>query len=781
MPTDPPRAVFLSYAREDTEAARRIADALRAFGLEVWFDQNELRGGDAWDQKIRRQIKECALFVPIISATTQARGEGYFRREWKLGVERTHDMAAGVAFIVPVVVDDTPADEATVPEEFLRFQWTRLVHGMPSTEFVEQVKRLLEAPRKPGDAGRSAGQQNATTRRSAGSADPALQKRHGVPGWVWGVISAALVVGIAGAFFLGRKSEPAAATQSLNPSALSLTPSDRPVVDQKSIAVLPFENMSEEKDSAFFTDGIQEDILTDLSGIRELRVVSRTSVMQYRGTTKPIGQIARELGVAYVLEGSVRRAGNKVRVTGQLIRAANDEHVWAKAYDRDVTDIFAIQSELAQAIAGALQAALSPEEKSLLQRRPTDNPAAYDLYLRARQLRNSGLDTVDTAAPLLLSAVQLDPKFAAAWAELASRHAFAYFNDIDHTESRLAKAKEAIDTALHLAPDDPAVMEGAGDYYYYGYRDYARATEQYLRLAQLRPNDPVMYYSLALIQRRQGRWIDSLADFHRAVELDPSNLNYGLQLIGFLTSTRRHDEAEAFARRLVRTFPQEVNPAWFLGTITFFARGSTAEMDEFSRQSFDSSKTDQFNYCRKMNARLRGDFAEAIRLDREQPYDDAYGETHWSQDVAAAVTLADTGDLPAARARAETALAVMKTERERQPSNATLWSALAMAQAIMGAKDEAMRCGQKAVELLPESRDAVDGPATALLFASVLARVGEKDRALAELDRLLHTPFGANVYQARHGIFGWVSFQPLRGDRRFEALLSDPKNNAPLF
>jgi hypothetical protein len=139
MPTDPPRAVFLSYARDDADAARRIADALRAFGLEVWFDQSELRGGDAWDAKIRKQIKECALFVPVISAATQERGEGYFRREWKLAVERTHDMAAGVAFMVPVVVDDTRADEATVPEEFLRFQWTRLPHGVPSAEFVEQV------------------------------------------------------------------------------------------------------------------------------------------------------------------------------------------------------------------------------------------------------------------------------------------------------------------------------------------------------------------------------------------------------------------------------------------------------------------------------------------------------------------------------------------------------------------------------------------------------------------------------------------------------------------
>ena len=188
MPTDPPRAVFLSYARDDADAARRIADALRAFGLEVWFDQSELRGGDAWDAKIRKQIKECALFVPVISAATQERGEGYFRREWKLAVERTHDMAAGVAFIVPVVVDDTRADEATVPEEFLRFQWTRLPHGVPSAEFVEQVKRLLEAPRKPAmEAGRPR-----PARRDEGVASPA---RSAMPGWIWGALAVVVVVG----------------------------------------------------------------------------------------------------------------------------------------------------------------------------------------------------------------------------------------------------------------------------------------------------------------------------------------------------------------------------------------------------------------------------------------------------------------------------------------------------------------------------------------------------------------------------------------------------------
>ena len=527
------KAVFLSYAREDTDAARRIADALRAFGLEVWFDQNELRGGDAWDAKIRKQIRECALFLPIISARTQERHEGYFRREWKLAVERTHDMAAGIAFIVPVVIDATPENEAAVPEEFLRYQWTRLSHGVPSSQFVEQVKGLLEAPRK------AAAQRSEV--RSQRSEVGATGRKSGVPVWVWGALAAVVIV--VGAVIVLRKPAPSPAPAA-NPKPETQNPKPIDLANAKSIAVLPFANMSEDKDnSAFFSDGIHEDILTNLALIRELRLVSRTSVMQYRNTTKPIRQIAPELGSAHALEGSVRRFGSKVRVTGQLIRAATDEHVWADKFDRDITDIFAIQSELSQAIAGALQTALSPEEKNLLQRRPTDNPAAYDLYLRARQFRNSGVASGEKIEPLLLSAVQLDPKFAAAWAELASRHAFAYFNDTDHTESRLAKAKEAIDTALRLAPDDPAVMEGAGDYYYYGYRDYTRAAEQYLRLAQLRPNDPVMYFSLALIHRRQGRWADSLANFRRAGELDLSNQTAALNMIGVIVSSRPNDEA----------------------------------------------------------------------------------------------------------------------------------------------------------------------------------------------------------------------------------------------
>src|ERR1700690_1725352 len=497
--------VFLSYAREDTDAARRIADALRGFGIEVWFDQSELRGGDEWDAKIKRQIRECALFVPIVSANSQARGEGYFRREWKLAIERTHDMAAGIPFLVPVVIDQTPEAKALVPEEFMRVQWTRLAGGVPTPKFVERVKGLIEEP-----AGRPA--EGKVHVHSSERTPTGPLPGTGIPGWLWGVIAGVVIAVVAYVGVSRRAVAPAAGAKADVQLPAAAKASD------KSIAVLPFDNMSEEKDNGFFTDGIQEDILTDLSLVHELRVVSRTSVMQYRDTKKPIGQIASELGVAYILEGSVRREGNKVRVTGQLIHASTDEHVWAKAYDRDLTDIFAIQSELAQAIATELQAALSPQEKAMLENRPTVNTAAYDLYLKGRRMGDTGDREGETA--LLEKAVALDPSFARAWGDLADQYAFTAFNYREGVDEMLAKAKAAIDQALQLAPDDPDVIGSLGTYYYYGYRDYARANEQYQRLARQRPNDARVFNSLGLIEGRQGKWAESRARMRRATELD---------------------------------------------------------------------------------------------------------------------------------------------------------------------------------------------------------------------------------------------------------------------
>jgi TolB-like protein/Tfp pilus assembly protein PilF len=783
----PQRAVFLSYAREDAEPVRRIADALRAFGVEVWFDMNELRGGDAWDSKIRNQIRTCTLCIPVISATTQSRGEGYFRREWKIAVERTHDMASGVPFLIPVVIDDTTETEALVPEEFMRVQWTRLPMGVPTPEFVQQVKRLLEAPRKPVLKNEHPkpptfppGFRTPAQLKSEAEAEAALAKKRGLPRWTWGALTA-VVIGVAVALVVSRKpASPEPALTVPAPSSLLPAPQRLPTAD-KSIAVIPFTNMSEEKDSAFFTDGIHEDILTNLALIRELRVVSRTSVMSFRGTTKPMKQIAQELGVTYILEGSVRRAGNKVRVTGQLIHAATDEHVWAQSYDRDLTDIFAIQAELSQQIAGALKAALSPEEKALIARKPTENPAAYDLFLRARDILNRENNTYAARLrqiALLQQAVDLDPAFAQAWGELAASCAYGYFLSYPDMDAYLARAKVAIERAVKLAPEDPEVISSLGTYHYYGFRDYARATEQYERLARLQPNSPVVFSSLALIQRRQGQWAQSLVNSRRACELDPSNIFYLRNHIATLLASRRWDELLAAQRRLVALLPDDDDAAFTLATIPFLARGSTVEGDallaSWSREKLEAP---EIIVQRRQWAVFKGELPEAIRLAKLQPTFDGNGMPHWQQAANQAYLYFAAGDRAGAVARLGDFPAQLRDLVAKEPANLSYLTNLADMEGMLGHKQEALRLAELYVSLLPESRDALDGARYATNRAAVYDLVGEKEKALAEYTRLLRVPCpsGLNVHAMKRD---WSS---LRGDPRFEALLADPKNNEPLF
>jgi TolB-like protein/cytochrome c-type biogenesis protein CcmH/NrfG len=750
----PRRAIFLSYAREDAPAAQRITDALRSQGLEIWFDQSELRGGDAWDQKIRRQIKDCALFMPIVSERTQGRGEGYFRLEWKLAVERTHLMAEGVPFLAPVVVDDTSEGEALVPAEFLRVQWCRLPSALPTPQFVAQIQKMVEAP------GRSA----APARPTASTQE--LPRSRNL---LWAMCALGAVgIAIAGTLFLSRRPQP-------QPVASIPIEAAAPAVDAKSIAVLPFDNMSEDKANEFFTDGVHEDVLTNLSYIKDLHVVSRTSVMQYRGTTKSIKTIGQELGVAYVLEGSVRREGNKVRVTGQLIDARTDEHVWAKAYDRDLNDIFAIQGELAQAIADALQAVLDPETKVLLSRRPTENTLAYDEYMKAIQLHNDilfGMRPKITA--LLESAVQRDPNFAQAWAELGSNEAFTYFNG-EVTDQQLQRAKDAIDHAVRLAPDDPAVIEGLGDYYYYAYRDYARATEQYMRLQQMRPNDATVYFSLGLIQRREGRFVDSLPNLRKATELDPANHIMVGNYTDTLVALRRYDEAIRILRKKCDEEPQNLEMAWLLSQDLYLQNGSTEAMKAFAARKVDADALPAFYYAQKGNASTSCDWAEFERLDGIQPhFGGSAQDPSYRQDVEAARVLAEMGNMDAAKTRAAVALATMKPMVAGEPNNPKLWVNIGCADALLGNRDEALAALKKSEELMPESRDALTAPLFEYDEVFALAYLGEKDRALALLDHLFRVPNGANIYATRG------TLRLLHDDPRFQAMVADPANNAPL-
>ncbi|MBS0662085.1 MAG: TIR domain-containing protein, partial [Verrucomicrobia bacterium] len=537
--SEPGKAVFLSYASQDAEAARRLAEAFRAAGVEVWFDQSELRGGDAWDQKIRRQIRECALFVPVISRHTQEREEGYFRLEWKLAEDRSHLMAKGRPFILPVSVDGTTERGALVPEAFLAVQWTRLLEGEIPAGLVRRVQQLLGEP----GTGEPAAPAVAAPARPG-----AIAPRSGSRAWLIGAVLAFALAAVAYVALRPGVRGPAAAAV----EAAGKTPAEARGATDKSIAVLPFANMSEDKDAnAFFSDGIHEDILTNLAHIRELRVVSRTSVMEYRGTTKRIPQIARELHVAYVLEGSVRRAGTKIRVTGQLIRADTDEHVWAKSYDRDLTDVFAIQAELAQAIAAELDTALSPREQKLVESRPTENLAAYELLLKARAEHNARQPSNESVRMsfsvrenLLQSAIELDPNFALAWSELATLHVELIAASIDSSSARLAKAKAAVSQVQALAPESPAAIQALGSYLLFGLQEPGQAVEQFRKLVELQPNDSESQVWLAIALMAQGRWLDSIAAGRHSVELDPRNARARQGLITTLLLVRRYAEAK---------------------------------------------------------------------------------------------------------------------------------------------------------------------------------------------------------------------------------------------
>jgi TolB-like protein len=541
----PSGAVFLSYAREDGEAARRIAEALRAFGVEVWFDVSELRGGDAWDQKIRRQIKECALFIPLISAHSQAREEGYFRREWRMAVDRTHDMAENRAFIVPVLIDDTKEADANVPEQFLKAHCTRLPGGEPTPQFVEQVKRLLQAPRS-GETGAKPG-----APRAAPAAGAPAKSGVSILSIALGVAVLALVAFV----FLRPAPKPApvpvpAVATEAQPPEPSGAPAFAP--DAKSIAVLPFVNMSTDADQGFFADGLAEELLNLLAKIPALHVTSRTSAFSYKGKELKLAQVARELNVAHILEGSVRKSGSRLRITAQLIDARTDTHLWSETYDRSIDDIFAVQDEIAAAVVQQLQVSLlgtAPKAKAA-------NPKAYALYLQARQVGHQGTaDGLAQAVLLYQQALDIDAGLAAAWNGLAECYmAQSDFGQRTNDEGyRLAR--EAAQKAIAIDPNSAAGYAMLGLNLASTSNDLAAAAASFEHALALEPaNTDIMTVAMKF-ERGLGRYEQVIALGEYVVAHDPLNALAHATLGGAYNRAGRYDEGMASMQTSLRLAP----------------------------------------------------------------------------------------------------------------------------------------------------------------------------------------------------------------------------------
>jgi TolB-like protein/Tfp pilus assembly protein PilF len=543
--TDPGRAVFLSYASQDAPAAERLRAALRSAGAEVWFDQSDLRGGDAWDASIRKHIKNCALFVPMISANTQSRAEGYFRREWNLAVARTLDMAEGRTFLLPVVIDGTSDSEALVPEKFRDVQWTRLPQGANTDAFVGHVSRLLsgELSREP------TGTAPAATRVSA----PTIPKPLPASRWrsttalfaTIAVVVLALGYLAANQFSLSKHGAEVDAVPRSAAQSAAATGFNPPL---HSIAVLPFANMSGDKEQEYFSDGLTEELLNSLSEINELQVAARTSAFSFKGKDTDIGTIARKLNVGAVLEGSVRRSAHTIRITAQLINAVTGFHLWSKTYDRGLGDVLKLQTEIATSVARALKVTLLADVAARVELGGTSNPAAFDAYLRGEKANSSFRDTKDLPAAIAAytEAILLDPHYALAFAA----RSIAFTNVAGEAETAAAiresydKAQADAHQALNFA-SDLAQAHLALAYVSDTTLNFTVANNEYERALELAPGNAQVLRLSSIFAVNMGHFDAGIAAARRAVVLDPLARFSHTGLGRALYFARRYEEAVA--------------------------------------------------------------------------------------------------------------------------------------------------------------------------------------------------------------------------------------------
>jgi len=563
--------------------------------------------------------------------------------------------------------------------------------------------------------------------------------------------------------------------------SMILSRSHRPVLSslpEKSIAVLPFDNLSEEKANAYFAEGVQDEILTRLSKVADLKVISRTSVMQYRNAAiRNLREIGGALGVAHVLEGSVQRAANRVRVNAQLIDARSDAHLWAETYDRDLADVFVLESELAEKIVAQLKTKLSPEEKAAIAERPTKDLAAYDLYARAKTLIETSLfstpqnESLFEAVRLLNQALQLDPAFALAHYQLAYAHDLLYFLGADHTPARLAMADAAIQSLLRLRPNSGEAHLAVAKHLYWGYLDYDRAREK-LNLAQKSlPNDPLPFLLAGYIDRRQSRWDESTKNFERAIELDPQNPIILQQISRSYQCLRRYADAETALDRAVALVPKDTALRASRAEIELLWRADPRPLASTIRAIIgeDSREAGTIAEFWLEVSLCQRDFDAALRALAALPgVAGCQVETipfprAWCEGLVAQMR----GDKVTAHAAfSSTRDEAAKLVRE-QPAYAEAFCVLGMADAVLGHKEDAIREGRRAVELLPVTKDSITGSLLLQFLALIYAWTGEKDQALEQLAVAARTPGYLSYGELRLHPY----FDSLRGDPRFEAIV----------
>lgn len=552
----------------------------------------------------------------------------------------------------------------------------------------------------------------------------------------------------------------------------------------KSIAVLPFQNLSKDEENAFFADGVQDEILTTLAKVADLKVISRTSVMQYKNTEKRnLPEIAQALKVAHVLEGSVQRAGGRVRVTAQLIDARTDAHLWAERYDRDLADVFAIQSEIAEKIARQLQARLSPTEKAAIEAKPTENVTAYDLYLRAKEISkrpSGGRPEQEEVVRLLDEAVARDPTFVPALCLLARAHVSFYWNAVDETPARLELAERAIHAAAGLQPDGGEVHLARAFFHYWGKREYDAALAELALARKTLPNDADAVFLTGSLERRKGRWEEATRYLQAAAALDPRNIGRQAEYANVYRQQRRYTEAAQVLDHALSLEPNSFELQRDRASLDFAVTGDLRRMQEVATgEAAKSGHSDSVALFRMQLALLQRDYRaarEALAAYRPKEINQAAGYAvprEWYEGLIA-LGLGNPEEARtwflAARDRVTARIAARANE-------GSALVALAQIEARLGRKEQAIRLAERALELHAAIGDQFQKANSMLRLAAICAQVGENNRALDLLEQGAKAPSGPNYGGLKLGL----DWDPLRSHPRFEKILASlaPKDPPP--
>jgi TolB-like protein/DNA-binding winged helix-turn-helix (wHTH) protein/Tfp pilus assembly protein PilF len=609
--------------------------------------------------------------------------------------------------------------------------------------------------------------------------------RHGASPSDWRIFGAAItaiiVVGLAALFFVRYRSLPVSVRAPSSPVPADAVLSVPARIAEKSIAVLPFENRSDEKENAYFADGIEDEILTRLSNIADLKVISRTSTRQYQSKPANLREIAKQLGVANILEGSVQKVADHVRVNVQLVNAQTDSHLWADTYDRKLTDIFSVESEIAKGIAESLQARLTGREEQALAVKPTDNPEAYDAYLRALafETRSSlSFDASRRAVDFYARAVQLDPKFAVAWARLSRAHALMYFRFEDTTAARRNAATKTLENAQKLQPNSAETQLALGYYQYWVLRDYALAKTTFKEVSKMVPGSSEVPKALGLVSRREGQWDESVAYFEQALALDPRNVEFLTDTALTYAMLRRFPVALKLSDRALDILPNDLDLMETKARI-YQAQGNLKEAAKMLLEVNAQTPSVAALLTKVTQLRLERNYDEAVRLPKARQ-----AQFHFGSEIDKALnqlllawSQRDAGDAATAKANAEQARNTLEplVHKDQQDSG-PLTGNLALLYAVLGNKELALKEAERAIKPSP-TKDAVYGPTDEENLALIQTMVGENSGAIATLTRLLKTPYSSWLYAPTAITSAHLRldpiWDPLRADPAFQKLCEE--------